>query len=120
MKPSIPDPLKAEHAELHAELSSAIDAGGRVGEAAKEVAKRLHSHFVREEEFALPPLGLLEALANGDVVPEMADVLALTDKLEAELPSMLAEHQEIVTALDELVGARQTRGSRNKRVSLRN
>jgi hypothetical protein len=120
MKPSIPDPLKAEHAELHAELSSAIDAGGRVGEAAKEVAKRLHSHFVREEEFALPPLGLLEALANGDVVPEMADVLALTDKLEAELPSMLAEHQEIVTALDELVVARQTRGSRNKRVSLRN
>ena len=62
MKLSIPEPLKAEHAELHAELSSAIDAGGRVGEAAKEVAKRLHPHFVREEEFALPPLGLLASL----------------------------------------------------------
>lgn len=105
MKLSIPEPLKAEHAELHAELSSAIDAGGRVGEAAKEVAKRLHPHFVREEEFALPPLGLLAALAKGAVGPEMVGVLALTDKLEAELPGMLAEHQEIVTALDELVVA---------------
>lgn len=105
MKLSIPDPLKAEHADLHAELSSAIDAGGRVGEAAKEVAKRLHPHFVREEEFALPPLGLLEALANGTVVPEMAEVLALTDKLEAELPGMLVEHKEIVAALGDLVAA---------------
>lgn len=105
MKLSIPEPLKAEHEELHAELSSAIDAGGRVGEAAKEVAKRLHPHFVREEEFALPPLGLLAALAKGAVGPETAGVLALTDKLEAELPGMLAEHQEIVTALDELIVA---------------
>jgi SOS response regulatory protein OraA/RecX len=35
----------------------------------------------------------------------MAGVLALTDKLEAELPTMLAEHEEIVGALGELVAA---------------
>ena len=60
----IPEPLKVEHAELHAELVEATKAGGLVGEAAREVAKRLHPHFVREEEFALPPLGLLASLAK--------------------------------------------------------
>jgi len=101
----IPQHLKAEHAELHADLVDATRAGGRVGEAAKEVAKRLHPHFVREEEFALPPLGLLTALATRTVVPGMADVLALTNRLEDELPSMLAEHKDIVAALGDLVAA---------------
>ncbi|MCG5485502.1 MAG: hypothetical protein KK482_17480 [Sinorhizobium meliloti] len=61
----IPETLKAEHAELDAELVEATRAGGRVGGAAKEVARRLHPHFVREEEFALPPLFLLGPLAMG-------------------------------------------------------
>jgi hypothetical protein len=101
----IPKPLNVEHAELDAELVEATKAGGRVGEAATEVAKRLHPHFVREEEFALPPLGLLASLARGAVEPDMVGVLALTEKLEAELPGMLAEHKEIVAALGELVAA---------------
>jgi hypothetical protein len=105
MKFLIPEPLKAEHAELHAELVDATQAGGRVGEAAKEVAKRLHPHFVLEEECALPPLGLLASLAKGAVDPDMAEALALTDRLETELPGMLAEHKEIVAALGELVAA---------------
>lgn len=105
MKFLIPEPLEAEHAELHAELVDATRAGGRVGEAAKAVAKLLHPHFVREEELALPPLGLLASLAQGAVDPDMADVLQLTDNLEAELPGMLTEHKEIVAALRHLVAA---------------
>lgn len=101
----IPEPLRAEHAELHTELVDATKAGGRVGETAKEVARRLHPHFVREEEFALPPLGLLASLANGAVEPDMAGVLALTDELETALPGMLAEHKEIVAALGDLEAA---------------
>lgn len=106
----IPASLKAEHAELHAELLEATKQAARVGEAAREVAKRLHPHFVREEEIALPPLGLLAPLARGDVGPHFADVLVLTDKLEAELPSMLAEHAEIVAALGDLVAAAEAEG----------
>jgi hypothetical protein len=100
-----PEPLKAEHTELHAALEAATKAGGRVAEAAKEVARRLHPHFVREEEIALPPLALLGVLAKGATEPAMADVLVLTDKLEAELPGMLAEHEAIVAALGELEAA---------------
>ncbi len=101
----IPPTLKAEHEELHGELARATKAGGRTGEAAKAVAKVMHPHFVKEEEYALPPLGLLSALAKGKVEAGMVEVLKMTDKLEAELPNMLAEHKEIVTALQRLVEA---------------
>lgn len=101
----IPSSLKAEHEELHSELVRATKAGGRTGEAAKAVAKLMHPHFLKEEEYALPPLGLLGPLSKGKLEPAMADVLKMTDKLEAEMPRMLAEHKEIVTALQRLIDA---------------
>lgn len=105
MKFEIPKPLQAEHEELHATLVRATKEPGAVGEAAREVARLLHPHFVREEEFALPPLALLAELARGGVTPEMAEVLPMTRRLKAELPAMLAEHKQIVGALDKLRSA---------------
>lgn len=110
MKFEIPRPMKIEHDELHADLVVATKAGGRTGEAAKAVARVLHNHFLKEEEYALPPLGLLVPLSEGKFETAMADVLKLTDKLEAEMPTMLAEHRQIVAALDELVGAATAEG----------
>jgi hypothetical protein len=101
----IPRSLKTEHDELHSELAKAIAAGGRVGEAAKEVASLLHPHFVKEEEYALPQLGLLRTIAEGRVTPEMAQAIALADRLKAELPEMLKEHKAIVAALDKLANS---------------
>ena len=73
---TIPKALKLEHEELHTDLVKATQAGGRVGEAAKGVARVLHDHFVKEEEFALPPLGLLSSLARGEVNEEMKTLSA--------------------------------------------
>ena len=101
----IPHPLEVEHEELHTELVKLLKVEGRVGDAARQVAKLLHAHFEKEEEFALPPLGLLPALASGKVAPEMNKALAKTDKLKAELPEMLAEHKAVVTALKQLSAA---------------
>lgn len=98
----IPEALRVEHAELHEALVEATRAPGRVGKAARDVARVLHPHFVREEQIALPPLGLLEELAQGAVTPEMAAVLPLTDSLEAELPQMLEEHRTIRATLENL------------------
>lgn len=110
MRFEIPKPLQVEHEELHARLVKATKAPGAVGEAAREVARLLHPHFVREEEFALPPLALLAPLARGDVTDEMAEVLPMTRRLKAELPTMLAEHKQIVGALDELRAAARAAG----------
>ncbi|MHB8948606.1 MAG: hemerythrin domain-containing protein [Rhodoferax sp.] len=102
MKFTIPLPLQHEHEALHEELRLATQAEGEVGEAAKTLAQLMHPHFVKEDQFALPPLGLLAALARGEWSAEMAEVLTLTDQLEAELPQMLAEHKAIVAALNTL------------------
>lgn len=106
----IPVPLKQEHEALHDQLRQATQAGGEVGELAETLARLMHPHFVKEDQIALPPLGLLAALAHGDATPEMAGVLALTDRLEAELPAMLAEHQAIVEALQRLRDTAQRAG----------
>ena len=105
MDVKIPQPLQEEHEELHAELVQATNAGGRVEEAAKAVAKLLHPHFLKEEAFALPALGLLPQLAAGNITPEMGDILPMTARLKAELHQMLEEHQAIVAALRDLVEA---------------
>jgi hypothetical protein len=105
MKFHTPPSLKAEHDELHGELARAARSGGRTGEAATAVARLMHPHFVKEEEYALPPLGLLSALSSGKIDAEMAAVLPLTDKLARELPQMLAEHKAIVAALERLIAA---------------
>ncbi len=110
--PRIPEPMRIEHAELHEELSAATRAPGAVGAAARAVAEVLHPHFVREEEIALPPLGLLEGLARGDAVTKemAAAVLPMTDALRAELPKMLQEHGRISAALEELARVARAEG----------
>jgi hemerythrin superfamily protein len=69
------------------------------------VAKILHGHFVKEEEFALPPIGLLSLLARGKVDRKMRSVLAMTDRLKGDLPKMLREHKAVVAALKKLMAA---------------
>ena len=107
----IPQPLRLEHEELHAELVKATQEPGEIGKAAKVVAKLLHPHFVKEEEYALPPLGLLVPLAKGTITPEMKKAIPMTDKLKADLPHMLKEHQDIVVALERLAKAANKGGN---------
>jgi hypothetical protein len=99
---NIPQSLKQEHEDLHEELRRAMKYGGKVGDAAGVVANVLHQHFIKEEQYALPPLGLLSLLSQGKFTSEMKEVVALTDKLKLDLPNMLEEHKKIVTELDHL------------------
>jgi hypothetical protein len=100
-----PPSLKTEHEELHAELARAERSGGATGKAAKAVAKALHPHFLKEEEYALPPLGLLPALASGKISPDMKEAIAMTDRLKVDLEPMLLEHEDIVKSLKVLTEA---------------
>jgi hypothetical protein len=101
----IPAALRIEHEKLHADLSAATKIAGRTGEAARHVAAVLHEHFEREEEFALPPLALLGPMSTHHVTPDMQSVIAMTDRLNAEMPRMLSEHKMIVQALEKLAAA---------------
>jgi hypothetical protein len=99
---AIPASMREEHDEIHHALERATVAPGKVGEAARALANILHPHFVREEQIALPPLGLLAPLARGEFTRAMLDVLPMTDSLRSELPHMLEEHAAIRAATTRL------------------
>lgn len=110
-QPRIPESIRAEHAEIHAELVAATKAPGTVGEAARALAAVLHPHFEREEQIALPPLSLLAPLARGESSADMREVLPLTDSLRAELPRMLQEHVAIHAATERMGEAARAAGN---------
>ncbi len=101
----IPQSLRTEHEAIHSALEQATKAPGRVGAAAKELAAVLDPHFKREDEIALPPLGLLAPLAAGERPAGMEAALAMTDALRKELPRMLEEHKRIRGATEKLRAA---------------
>lgn len=105
MKIEIPKSLKLEHEELHENLEEATMELGSVGEAAKAVQEILQPHFLKEEEFALPPLGLLSKLADDETTPEIGEAILMAKRLKSELPQMLKEHREIVALLKILTDA---------------
>lgn len=105
MKFEIPGSLKEEHKELHESLEKFTRMTGKTGAAAKEVAQKLHPHFLKEEEYALPPLGLLSDLAKGQTSSDMRAAIAMAEKLKEDWQQMLSEHQQIVGSLDKLAKA---------------
>jgi hypothetical protein len=104
----VPLSLRREHEELHADLAEAGQVPGRIGEAAREVARIMHPHFLREDEYAIPPLSLLARLAKGQVAPDMAEVLPLVARLKEELPLMIEEHRAIMGAVRQLAIAAES------------
>lgn len=103
MELKTPNPLQSQHQALQAEINQAVRLEGRTGEATRLVARLIGRHFAKEEEFALPPLGLLPALAQGTIEPEMAAAITMAAQLHDELPNLLAEQRTIVAALEELM-----------------
>lgn len=100
-----PSSIAAEHRELHQALAKLTRAGGRTAAEAKQVDRLLRPHFAKEEQFALPPLAALPALASGRIPPNAAEIARMSDVLRNDMPAMLAEHQAIGQALERLRAA---------------
>jgi hypothetical protein len=98
-----PASIHDEHEHIHAALVALTKTDGAVGKAATELAEALHPHFVREEEIALPPLGLLAPLAAGKTPAGMEEAVVMSDTLKKELPRMLEEHKVIRAATENLL-----------------
>jgi hypothetical protein len=101
----IPKAMQIEHEALHSKLAKLTKAGGRTGKAAQNLASVLDPHFQKENQYALPTLGLLVPLSEGKFDCEMAVALSMTDRLQADMPTMLSEHKEISAAVSQLRNA---------------
>lgn len=98
MSLAVPTTLKRKRQELREELAYAARLGGRTAEAAR-MLEDLWLGLEQAEEDALRPLGLLSSLANGNEVPELAAAVAMTRRVKANMPSMIATYREIAGAL---------------------
>lgn len=101
----VPEALQLEHDLVRQRLDRAVKEGGRTGSAAEALVAALRPHVVKEEDFALPALGLLPHLVAGRVSPVMRGVIVMTDRLKAEYEAMLADHAAIVAAIRKLAEA---------------
>ena len=101
----IPNTMMEEHEELHRELKKATRIPGSVGEAARHVAEILHPHFEKENELALPIIGITRELGEGKSSKDFYKAAELFERFRPEYENMLKEHAEIVTALEKLEAA---------------
>lgn len=102
-KPEVPSSIMQEHVYLLDQMRKFTLFNDSTGIVANKIYEVMKHHFQEEEDFALPPLGLLPLLADGKL-PENSDaVILLTEKLRSQLTHMSAEHQMIKAYLDELI-----------------
>jgi hypothetical protein len=103
----VPPAIKIEHEHLHHQLETALASGGKTGAAAREVAGVLLPHFAEEEAYAMPPLGLLEPLANKQPIDsaQSKQAIQMAERLRREYSKMLKEHESVIAALRKLASA---------------
>ena len=102
--------MEREHEEIWRLLIGVQHLSGKTGSIAEKLAKDLKPHIDKEEELALPLLGILEDVANGrlrDGVARKASLLGL--RFEKEYPNMLHGHKELRKYLERLkkIGAEE-------------
>lgn len=102
-KPEVPSSIRAEHQYLLDKIykiSLFQDSTGRV---AIKLNELMQHHFNEEEDYVLPPLGLLPLLSTGKLPEQSKEVIVLTEKLKSQLSHMSAEHQLIKAFMAELI-----------------
>ena len=101
-KPEVPSSLKKTHADLLNQLHQFTLVKDSSNPFALKLEELMMHHFKEEEDYILPPLGLLPLLASGQLPEQSKSTIALTEKTIAQLDHMSAEHQLIIAYIDEL------------------
>jgi len=104
----IPISLQLGHQQAIAELSALARRAmarrrDRVAEAAGKTLELVKAHIQREQEYILPPLTLLPAIANGRVTPDMKWAVTMADRVKADHELIYQEQARITQALSLLL-----------------
>jgi hemerythrin-like domain-containing protein len=105
-----PSSMEKEHQEIWQLLIRVQHLSGKTGSIAEKLAKDLKAHIEKEEELALPLLGILGDIADGKLKNGVAKKASLLgSKFEREYPGMIRGHREIRKYLERLkkVGAEE-------------
>jgi hypothetical protein len=101
----IPQSIEVQHTDDIFALTQLALRPAPVGPAAKAALDLLKRHHQRENEYILPPLTLLDALAAGKVTPDMRWAIPMADKVKATKELIFIEHTQITDAMNALLSA---------------
>lgn len=104
-KPTVPSSIKKEHTYLLGQLRKITLLPDSTGNAAKKIYELLQHHFQEEEDYVLPPLGILPSLVNGQQPEEAENVIKLAEKIKSQSTHMNIEHQMLKAYMNELKNA---------------
>jgi len=105
----VPESLVEEHTELFHELRKLAKKSGEMGKAAKNLLATLEPHFEKEDETAMPLLGVLGPLSRGRET-DSSEVIRLHEEFCSEYPRMLEEHARIKELVAEVKRAASKKG----------
>jgi len=106
----IPQAIQMEHDDTIAQLTTLAQRPAPVGPMAEKALEMVKRHIQRENEYILPPLTLLAALAEGKVNNEMKWAIAMADKVKANREDIFIEHSRITDVMSALLSAAETAG----------
>ena len=102
-KPEVPSTIKEDHKHLLDKIEQISLFQDSTGQVAIKLKELMQHHFGEEEDYVLPPLGLLPLLSNGELPEHSKEVLELCEKFKSQQSHMSAEHQLIEAFMSELV-----------------
>ncbi len=104
-KPAVPSTIKKEHESLLGKIHAMTLFRDSAGRAAIKLNELMQYHFKEEEEYVLPPLGLLPLLSSGKLPEHSNNVILLTEKFKSQSAKIIAEHQMIKALTEEMIKA---------------
>ena len=101
-KPEVPSSLKKTHAELLQQLHQFTLIKDSSTTVALKLEELMLHHFLEEEDYILPQLGLLPSLSKGQFPEHPQEIIILSEKAKSQMDHMSAEHQLIIAYIEEL------------------
>jgi hypothetical protein len=101
----IPQSLRLEHENTLQQLNAFARRHGPVGAEAQKALSLFKQHIKREEDYILPPLTLLPALADGKITTDMKWAIEMADRVKADREEIFREHTQITDAMNRLAAA---------------
>ncbi len=95
--------IRLDHEETIRHLTAISSRKTPVGPIAKEALAVVRKHHADELAFILPPLVLLQSLADGKVSNDMRWAIAMADRVKSEKEAIFATHAKITDLMNKLL-----------------
>jgi hypothetical protein len=111
----IPQSLRLAHEATIQYVGQLAARPGQIGEEARRLLPLYQTHMAKEDEYILPPLTLLPALARGEASPDMKWAIPMSDRVKAEQDQIYRSHTAVIEQCAALELAAESAGDNDVR-----